>query len=213
MDVYTTEEEQVEALKKWWKENGTSIVFGIVLGLAAVFGWRGWQEHKSAQAQAASELFQDVLTALRSDSPDKAESPAREIVKTYSNTGYAVPAQLVLAKMSVTDNKLDEAAAHLKQALAQSDSPALNLDIRLRLARVQAAKGNYDAALATLNVKDPGAFSPGYEELKGDILAGQGHAQDAYAAYEQALKQYRKQGADTSMLEMKIDELGVAKQG
>lgn len=213
MDVYTTEEEQVEALKKWWKENGTSIIFGIVLGLAAVFGWRGWQEHKSAQAQAASELFQDVLSALRSDSPDKAESPANEIVKTYSSTGYAVPAQLVLAKLAVNGDKLDEAAAHLKQALKQSDSPTLSLDIRLRLARVQSAKGDYDAALATLNVKDPGAFSPGYEELKGDILSGQGKAQDAYAAYEQALKQYRKQGTDTSMLEMKIDELGVAKQG
>ena len=213
MDVYTTEEEQVEALKKWWKENGTSIIFGVVFGLAAVFGWRGWQEHRSAQAQAASELFQDVLSSLRSDSPDKAASPAREIVKTYGSTGYAVPAHLVLAKLAVADNKLDEAAGHLNQALAQSDSPALSLDIRLRLARVQAAKGDYDAALATLNVKDPGAFSPGYDELKGDILASQGHAQDAYSAYQQALEQYRKQGTDTSMLEMKIDELGVAKQG
>ena len=199
MDVYTTEEEQVEALKKWWKENGTSIIFGVVFGLAAVFGWRGWQEHRSAQAQAASELFQDVLSSLRSDSPDKAASPAREIVKTYGSTGYAVPAHLVLAKLAVADNKLDEAAGHLNQALAQSDSPALSLD--------------YDAALATLNVKDPGAFSPGYDELKGDILASQGHAQDAYSAYQQALEQYRKQGTDTSMLEMKIDELGVAKQG
>jgi predicted negative regulator of RcsB-dependent stress response len=213
LDVYTTEEEQVEALKKWWKENGTSIIFGIVLGLAAVFGWRGWQEHKSAQAQAASELFQDVLTALRSDSSDKAKSPAQEIVKTYSSTGYAVPAQLVLAKLAVKDDKLDEAAAHLKQALKQSDSAALSLVIRLRLARVQSASGNYDAALDTLNVKDPGAFSPAYDELKGDILASQGHAKDAYTAYEQALEQYRKQGSDTSMLEMKIDELGVAKQG
>lgn len=213
MDVYTTEEEQVEALKKWWKENGTSIIFGIVLGLAAVFGWRGWQEHKSAQAQAASELFQDVLTALRSNSSDKAKSPAQEIVKTYSSTGYAVPAQLVLAKLAVKDDKLDEAAAHLKQALKQSDSAALSLVIRLRLARVQSARGNYDAALGTLNVKDPGAFSPAYDELKGDIFASQGHAKDAYAAYEQALEQYRKQGSDTSMLEMKIEELGVAKQG
>jgi predicted negative regulator of RcsB-dependent stress response len=213
LDVYTTEEEQVEALKKWWKENGTSIIFGIVIGLAAVFGWRGWQEHKSAQAQAASELFQDVLTALRTDSPDKAESPAQEIVKTYGSTGYAVPSQLVLAKLAVKDNKLDEAAAHLEQALAQSDSPSLSMVIRLRLARVQSAKGDYDAALATLKVKDPGAFGPAYDELKGDILANQGHAQDAYAAYQQALEKYRKQGSDTSVLEMKIDELGVAKQG
>ena len=41
-----TEEEQVEQLKKWWKENGLSIVGGVVVGLALVFGWRSWQHHQ-----------------------------------------------------------------------------------------------------------------------------------------------------------------------
>lgn len=213
MDVYTTEEEQVEAIKKWWRENGKPIIFGIVLGLAAVFGWRGWQEHRVAQSQAASELFQDALTSLRSDSPEKAASPAREIVRNYESTGYAVLARLVLAKLAVDKSKLDEAADQLNQALAHSDQPTLSLDIRLRLARVQYAQGDYDAALSTLKVNDPGAFSGGYDELKGDILAHKGQKQQAYDAYQQALKQYRKHGLDTSMLELKIDDLGVAEKG
>jgi predicted negative regulator of RcsB-dependent stress response len=40
VDVYTTEDQQVEALKRWWKENAKSILLGVALGLAAVFGWR-----------------------------------------------------------------------------------------------------------------------------------------------------------------------------
>ena len=31
MDVYKTEEEQVEAIKKWWQENGKSIIAGVVI--------------------------------------------------------------------------------------------------------------------------------------------------------------------------------------
>ena len=39
-----TEEEQVEALKSWWKENGKSLIMGVVIAVAAVFGWRGWNQ-------------------------------------------------------------------------------------------------------------------------------------------------------------------------
>jgi len=31
LDVYSTEEEQVEAIKKWWNENGKSIIAGIII--------------------------------------------------------------------------------------------------------------------------------------------------------------------------------------
>jgi len=213
LDVYTTEEEQVEALKKWWRENGKSVIFGIVFGLAAVFGWRGWQEHRVAQAQAASELYQDTLSALRSDSPVKAISPAQEIVKNYSDTGYGVLARLVLAKVAVDDDKLDQAAEQLNQALAKTDEPTLKLEIRLRLARVQVAQGNLDAALSSLTVDKPGSFAPAIAELRGDVLARQGKAQQAYDAYQKARSGYSEEGQDTSTLEMKIDELGMANQG
>lgn len=213
MDVYSTEEEQVEALKKWWHENGKSVIFGVVLGLGAVFGWRGWQEHRAAQAMASSELFQDVLTSLRAGSPDKARAPAEEIVKNYSGTGYGVLARLVLAKLDVDNKHLDQAATQLKDALAATDETSLALEIRLRLARVQFAAGDADTALSTLEVKDPGAYAPDYAELKGDILASQGNAQQAYTAYQQAMKGYTKKKMDTSMLEMKMANLGVANQG
>ena len=39
MNAYETDEEKVEAIKGWWKENGISVVGGLALGLAAVFGW------------------------------------------------------------------------------------------------------------------------------------------------------------------------------
>ena len=43
MDIYASEEEQVQAIKKWGKENGPGIIAGLILGLGALFGWRYWQ--------------------------------------------------------------------------------------------------------------------------------------------------------------------------
>jgi predicted negative regulator of RcsB-dependent stress response len=37
-----TEEEQVEALKGWWTENGKSLLFMVAIALSAVFAWKTW---------------------------------------------------------------------------------------------------------------------------------------------------------------------------
>ncbi|PAR85254.1 YfgM family protein, partial [Vibrio cholerae] len=44
MELYDTEEQQVEAIKDWWKENGKAVIFGAVIGLGGLFGWRYYQD-------------------------------------------------------------------------------------------------------------------------------------------------------------------------
>ena len=51
---YETEEQQVEALKEWWAENGRAIIAGVVLGGVVIGGWGWWQSHRENQAVAAS---------------------------------------------------------------------------------------------------------------------------------------------------------------
>ena len=63
-DGYNGEDEQVEALKTWWRENGKSTVITIVVVLAAIFGWRGWQQQQSAEVEAGSLMYQSLLMAL-----------------------------------------------------------------------------------------------------------------------------------------------------
>jgi predicted negative regulator of RcsB-dependent stress response len=213
LDVYRTEEEQVEAIRKWWQENGKSIVFGVILGLGAIYGWRSWTQYQIEQAQAASGLYQNVLVALRSDSPAEARAPAGEIVKNYAGTGYAVLARLVLAKLAVDADDLEQAAEHLQQARSLNDSVSLEPAIRLRLARVYAAREDYAQALAQLDTKARGEYGPSFDELRGDILAARGDDQAALEAYREALAAARERSADTSVLEMKMDDLGVANRG
>ena len=38
MEQYETEEQQVEAIKRFWKENGLSLVIGALLGLGGLLG-------------------------------------------------------------------------------------------------------------------------------------------------------------------------------
>ena len=82
MDGYTTEDEQVEVLKRWWNENGKSAIFGIVLGLGAIFGWREWQGHVSIQAETASQLYQEALTAAGQNNVQQARDKANAILIT-----------------------------------------------------------------------------------------------------------------------------------
>jgi len=65
--AYDTEEQQIEELKKWWKENGIRVALGVAIGLGLIFGWQQWQSHTEQQAQSASGSYQQVLNALLCD--------------------------------------------------------------------------------------------------------------------------------------------------
>ena len=88
MEVYKTEDEQIEAIKKWWQENGKAIVFGVVIGLSAIFGWRSWQTHIIQQTEAASGLYQQLVSAVREEKFDQGKTTANKIISDYDNTEH-----------------------------------------------------------------------------------------------------------------------------
>ena len=64
MELYDSEEQQVEAIKDWWKENGKAVIFGAVIGLGGLFGWRYYQDSVVEAREAASESYTTVISAL-----------------------------------------------------------------------------------------------------------------------------------------------------
>ena len=99
LDVYSTEEEQVEAIKKWWNENGKSIIAGIIIGITAIFGWRGYENHTAMQAKAASMLYEQLLVASRKNDADNMRRFANSIIADYGSSTYEVFSKLMLAKI------------------------------------------------------------------------------------------------------------------
>ncbi len=44
-----TEEEQIEAIKRWWKENGVSLLIGAAIAAAGVFAWKAGRTIRPAR--------------------------------------------------------------------------------------------------------------------------------------------------------------------
>jgi len=209
-----TEEEQIQAIKDWWKTNGASLLIGIAAALAIVFGWQGWQNYQAQQRTEAANEFANLLNAFSNQSDETRGETVAFVAKTlredYPDSAYAVYGNLVLARQQLMEEADAQAAIEsLKWALKQSaEHEALALVVRNRLARAQFSAGQYDDALATIEgAGKADAFDAIYSELRGDILLAQGDQEGARQAYLAAREQ--SQQGRSGILELKLADLGV----
>ncbi|MBB6523143.1 tetratricopeptide repeat protein [Pseudoteredinibacter isoporae] len=192
MAEHLTEEEQLEAIKRWWDNNGKSLLTAILLGIAAYSGFQFWQNKQQAQAEAGSVVYEELLQAVGAQSPTEeqqntAKYLAKQLVDEHSGSFYGISGDLFLAKLAVKGNDLESAAKHLNSALAQGPSEALRPIVYQRLAKVQAATGDHAAALATLDKGQTQAVVGSFAETRGDIYLAQGDNDRARASYQLAL--------------------------
>lgn len=193
MESYRTEEEQVEALRRWWQENGRSTIVAIILALGVGFGYQGWKNHVETSAEGASDLYQRMLQAFSAPavSPEQqqlAVQLAEQLKTEYDDSTYAQFAALQLARVAVGANDLDTAQAELRWVLGKADkgSDVARL-AQLRLARVLAASGEPEQALTILDQGGEGPYKASYAVARGDILLSMGRSGEASESYAAAL--------------------------
>ena len=207
MSEHLTEAEQVEALKKWWKENGTAIIIGIVVGLGAVIGVRYWFSYQETRGVNASNLYDKFTAAVGKKDVALVETLSNEMRDKFKGTSYAALTAMQLAKQDVDANKLPEAEKNLRWALANPGHKVIGLIARQRLAEVLYAEGKLDDALTLLDkVKDP-TFDPRFALIRGDILRKQGKSEQAREAYQLALTDSSLSGKEREFVQMKLDDL------
>ncbi len=203
MEQFATEEQQVEAIKKFWKDNGAAIIIGAVIGLGGLWGWRYYSDAQRTAKEQASAEYQTAVESIQADGND---DKLVSFVSNTESTGYAAIAGLVAAQQSVSANELSAAADLLTKVKNTTSDENLNAVASLRLARIQLEQGNADAALSTLaDITDP-AFEAAVKEVKGDVLVAQEKFDDARLAYSEALED----NSGNMLLEMKLDNLPVA---
>ena len=188
MDTNLTDEERLDLIKKWWRENGSSIITGVVLGLAVLFGSKAWFSYQETNAQTASNIYVTLMSALETGDALAVAEKTGVLVSEYGGTPYATLAALAMAKIKIEAGELNDAQAQLRWVLDNSKSEIFRDTARLRLARVLIAMEDLDAAEALLQEPVSGnAFDPLYTEVKGDVNIARGDIPAAHLAYQEAL--------------------------
>ncbi len=202
MELYDTEEQQVEAIKDWWKENGKAVIIGAVVGLGGLFGWRYYQDTVIQASETASQSYTTAMNTLQEKGVD-AQSDVQAFIESSEVKEYSVLAALQLAKAQVEAKDFAAALEQLKWAQSNTKDAALSPLISYRIARIETEMGNFDAANTELGKVTDTAWAGRIAELRGDIALRQGDKDAAYAAYTEA-----QQAADASpTLQMKLDDL------
>lgn len=204
MEVYQTEEQQVEAIKGYWQENGNTIIAGIVLAFAGFIGFNFYKDNKLTNELAVSDSYQ---TLIESSVNDKANFPeqAAIFINKNANTSYASLTGLALAKEAAAAKDWETAQTQLNAAIDSAPTDAIKGIASLRLARVQIQLAQYTEALATLAKPLPESFAANIEEIKGDTYLLQNKKELARNAYQAAITANGL--ANSPGLQMKLDDL------
>lgn len=207
------EHEQSERVRSWIREYGMSLVMGLVLAFAGIFGFRYWQDQQATERSLAAEYFSVIQRELGNDQLDFAEDQFQAMREAVGSNAYTALAALLMAGAYIEDGRLQPAADLYREILANKRAESLWASTRLRLARVLQAQGELDEALALLNGEAPIGFQGAWAETRGDLLLAQGNRDEARAAFQEALDNLSGQGASRGLLQLKIDSTGPGVNG
>lgn len=208
-----TEEEQIAALKEWWKNNGSNLLIAVGLAVAVSFGWKAYQNSELNTKSEASALYEQLVTAATATNQAADESNgvsylAGQLKDEFGGTEYAVYAGLFLAKEHVQAEKFDAAIAELEWVLGNTEDIRMQDLVNARIARLLSAQGKHDDALARLSAKGE-SFKGEFLELSGDIHLRKQQAQQALVAYKAAYALVKDEPQSQPLLAVKLANLGV----
>jgi|TARA_R110000868_G_scaffold15063_17_gene69146 predicted negative regulator of RcsB-dependent stress response len=207
MEQYETEEQQIEAIKRFWKENGVALVIGAFLGLGGLLGWRWYNDSQIAAKEQASFAYEKASEELVKG--EAGFSQAKTFIDSHSESGYAMLMALEMAQQAIERKDLAEAAKQLEFVASNAKLSAVKSVAQLRLARIQIEQGELELALASADTVSDQAFKGQSQEIKGDVYQAQQLFDKARAAYSAALE---TNGGD-QVLKMKLDNLAIAANG
>lgn len=208
MSNYRSDEEQVEILKRWWKEYGLTLIAGIVLAIIIASGWQYYQRHQWQTQEHASFIYQELVSAAHNN--QAIDTYADELMIHYPQTPYAKLAAFWLTKVAVMNNHLSDAATQLEWIMSHSDhSNVLHSLAQLRLARIYIEQNQAKNALMLLNAFSDKSYWGVSKMIQGDAYLKLGNKAEARYAYQAALSHLPENVPLYAQVQVKLANLPV----
>lgn len=204
------EQEQLDALKAFWKQYGNLITWVLILALGAYAAWNGWRWYQRDQAVKAGALYDEIDRSAQAGDAERAGRVFGDLRAKHASTAFAAQGGLLAARVQAEQGQADAARASLTWVAEQGKDDALKTVARLRLAGLLIDAGEHDAALQQLAA----ATAPGFQALvndrRGDALMAQGKTAEARAAWEAAWAAMDPALDYRRLVEAKLTAIGAA---
>ena len=202
------EYEQGEQVRKWLRQNGSSIITGIALGLACIFGWQWWQGQGSKHRDEAATQYLSFTDAIGAKDKSKVEALASAFDSKYADTGFSALATLRYAQFLQNNGETAKAIAVLSAKAGKIKDPIMSELFALREGRLLLIAGKPEDAFKRIASIQNDNFPEVLGELRGDIQMARGQRDEARKSYEQALTHLDQAAPTRSLLELKLIDAG-----
>lgn len=200
------QQEQLDAIKGFWKDNRKWIMPLLTSAIVIAAGYNIWNWYAHQKATKASDALSALELALTEQNLEKAKVAYKALDADYASTTQAALGGLRLAKAYVSAGDLPQARATL-EAVQKSADDEFAWIARIRLAGVLLDEGNAAAALTVISGKPPKAFLALVQDRKGDVHAALGQKEEARAAWKAAAEGLGPRSASRELVMRKLQTI------
>ncbi len=201
------EQEQLEAMKDWWKDNRNQILGALLIVVVAMGGWRGWQYYQHNQSSQAATLYAEFIRQLEGTDVGRVNDAAAAVMDRFASTAYASRAALLAAQVNEQRKDPARAKTQLQWAIDHAGEAELRDVARLRLASLLLDETKYADAMKLLETAHAASFDGLYADLRGDVLSAHGKTDEARSSYKLAYEKTDAKSMYRNLIQMKLDAL------
>ena len=202
------EQEQLDAVKQFWKRYGNLVTWLLIAALVAYSGWTGWNWWQREQAIQAGAMFDELDKAAQTADLNKVASVFEDLKARYPKTAFAQQGGLLAAKVQAEKGQPDAAQVTLEWVASNAGEAEYQTIARLRLAGLLLDNKKFDEALKQLDAATAVGFEALVSDRRGDVLMAQGKADDAKASYTKAWQTMDAKIEYRQLIEAKLAALG-----